>query len=246
MSSDRLSELHSVLKDPLRQKILLKLGQYDNLDFDGLKKNLKLADSQELSYQLNTLQEMTVEGEHLLTKQENSVYQLTEKGHDVLDKMISFPELKSDNFREKLLGEPNLSKQFKAKPKWFTSYWIVLFVSTIIVMGIVIPVFGNQSVNKAIIYTVIALLLLGLAFYVRVKPSKRLNKLIYVGLLGFALGCLFWFIGLFIAFFSISREVVEGNTFFIVLTTLSFTLGPIVGYLIGKARNFKGPAQYSP
>jgi DNA-binding HxlR family transcriptional regulator len=246
MSSDRLSELHEVLKDPVRQKILLKLGQSSNLNFDDLKEKLKIADSAELSSQLNILQEMNVEGEHLVTKQENAAYQLTEKGHEVLYKMISFPEIKSDNYREKLLGEPNPSKQSKAKPKWFTPYWIVLFVSTIIVTGVVIPVFGQQSLDKAFFYTILGLLIIGFGFYVRIKPSMKINKLIYVGVLGFVVGCLFWFIGLFIAFFSISLEVAEGNVFFVILTTLSFTLGPIVGYLIGKARNFKGPQQYSP
>jgi len=246
MISDRLSEMHEVIKDPLRQSILLKLGQHNSQDFDDFSKSLKITDSSELSNQLNILQEMKVEGEPLVTKQENAAYQLTEKGHVVLYKMISFPEIKSDNYREKLLGEPNPSKQSKAKPKWFTPYWIVLFVSTIIVMGVVIPVFGHQSLDKAFFYTIPGLLIIGFGFYVRIKPSMKINKLIYVGVLGFVLGCLFWFIGLFIAFFSISLEVAEGNVFFVILTTLSFTLGPIVGYLIGKARNFKGPERYSP
>ncbi len=46
MCSDRLFEMHEVIKDPLHQKILLKLRRYDTLDFDGLAKNLKLIDIQ--------------------------------------------------------------------------------------------------------------------------------------------------------------------------------------------------------
>jgi len=245
MSSDRLAEMHEVIKEPLRQKILLKLGQRNTRDFDDLSKSLKIPDSVELSNQLKILQEMTVEGEPLVAKQENT-YALTEKGHEVLTKIITFPDLASDCYREKLLNESPQFNKSKPRPKWFVPYWFALFVSTIIVVGIILPFFGDLSLDRAIVYTIFALMVLGFGYYVRVKPSITLNKLVYIGLLGFLIGCLFWFIGLFIALFSVSLEVAEGNVFFVILTTLSFTLGPIVGYLIGKARNFKGPEQYSP
>jgi hypothetical protein len=35
MSNDKLAELHEFLKDPLRQKILLKLGEHDGLSLDA-------------------------------------------------------------------------------------------------------------------------------------------------------------------------------------------------------------------
>ena len=93
MSNDRLLDLHEVIKDLLRQKILLKLGQYDSLDFSNLIKSLKISDSLELSNQLSILEEIKVEGEHLVTKQENS-YRLTEKGQLGLDLRLNLAELK--------------------------------------------------------------------------------------------------------------------------------------------------------
>lgn len=240
MSDERLSRVNEILKEPLRQRILLEFGKHKNLTINDLTKNLKIYSNQELISQLNFLEQITFDEAHLLSKQlcpgSDEYYTLTDKGHDVLMALILMPELKSQDF----------GSQAKTKPRWFTSYWIVIFVSTIIVMGVVIPVFGHQSLDKAFFYTILGLLIIGFGFYVRIKPSMKINKLVYVGVLGFALGCLFWFIGLFIALFSISLEVAEGNVFFVILTTLSFTLGPIVGYLIGKARNFKGPEQYSP
>jgi hypothetical protein len=87
------------------------------------------------------------------------------------------------------------------------------------------------------------------------SPPKRhlhattlltINKIVYIGLLGFVIGVLFWFIGLIIAVNTLPHTDATEDILFVVLTTLSFTLGPLVGYLIGKARNFKGPEQYNP
>jgi hypothetical protein len=231
MDSSRRSELNEILKEPLRQKILLKFGQHNNLSIDELARFLKLAQTQ-IEYELRALQDLSIDGEHLLTN-EGNMYALTEKGHYVLNSMIAFPELACDN-------------QSKTKPKWFTPYWAILIVLTIIITGIVIPVFGHQSPEKAVIYTVAALLVIGLAIYIRVKPSVTLNKAMYVGVFGFAIGCLLWFVGLIIAVLSLPHTDAIEDRLFVVLTALSFTLGPLLGYLIGNARHFKGPEQYSP
>ena len=71
--SDRLSELYSVLKEPLRQKILLKLGQSDNFDFDSLMKSLKLTEPSNLDNQLSVLLATKVEGEHLVAKKKLAI-----------------------------------------------------------------------------------------------------------------------------------------------------------------------------
>jgi DNA-binding HxlR family transcriptional regulator len=245
MSSDRLHELHEVAKDPLRQKILLKLGQHNRQDFDDLTNSLKITDPSELSKQLGILQELTVEGEHIVNKQENA-YALTEKGHVVLNKIITFPELASNNYREKLTGEPSRGKQAEPRPKRFTLYWAALFASTLIVVGIIIPVFGHQSLDRTIFYAAASLLIIGFGYIIRVKPSVTLNKVVYVGLVGFVIGVALWFTGLIIAITSLPRTGATDDALFVVLTTVSFTAGPLIGYFIGKARNFKGPARFGP
>jgi DNA-binding HxlR family transcriptional regulator len=102
MNDDELARLHEILKEPLHQKILLQLGEHGHLTFDDLITNLKIEDTQELSYQLNTLEKLTMGGEHLVTKQADLQYSLTEKGHYVLDEMIAFPELESDGYKQKI------------------------------------------------------------------------------------------------------------------------------------------------
>jgi hypothetical protein len=146
--------------------------------------------------------------------------------------MIAFPELKSKDCRQ------------KPKPKWFTPYWIVIFVSTIIVLGIVIPVFGHISFERAIFYLAIALLLEGLGLYVRVKvPSVRTNRVMYIVLFGAFFGC--WFSIASIGFLS-SMGFHEINEYVIITWAGCFALGGLIGDLIGKIRHYKGPEQYQP
>jgi hypothetical protein len=104
MSDDRLSQLHQVLKEPLRYKILMQFGKNERLPLDDLIANLSDYSIQELRNQLNILGELMVQGENLLSKQSDLKYELTEKGHYVLDAMLAFPELATDNYKEKLLG----------------------------------------------------------------------------------------------------------------------------------------------
>ena len=102
MNDEKLARLHEILKEPLRQKILLQLGEHGHLTFDDLITNLKIDNTQELTYQLNTLEKLTIDEEHLISKQADLQYSLTEKGHYVLDEMIAFPELESDGYKQKI------------------------------------------------------------------------------------------------------------------------------------------------
>jgi hypothetical protein len=231
MSADRLAELHEILKEPLRQKILLQLGQHDYLSFDTLMKNLEIDDPRDLSDQIKVLADLLEEKFQIDEKgSDTAVHALSEKGHDVLDAMIAYPELTSQNYLA------------KRKPKWFTPYWIALFVSTAIIVGVVPLVFGHQSLERVIFYLAVALSLEGLGFYARIKtPSTKTNRIMYIVLFGAFFGC--WF--------SIAAIVVLSHYGFreidaVVITAWigCFVLGGLLGDLIGRIRHYKGPQQY--
>jgi hypothetical protein len=71
---------------------------------------LKVDDQQEVLNQLKALGDLvskTEEDEYSLTERGVSVkasgqYQLTEKGHDSVSDMIAYPEIKADNYKEKI------------------------------------------------------------------------------------------------------------------------------------------------
>ena len=113
MSADNtggdLAGFHEVLKDPLRRKILLNLGEHNDLSFDDLLKELKIDDQEGLRSQLKVLGDLVTETEndYLLSEQGVSKklggqYRLTEKGHDAVDEMIAFPEIESKNYKEEI------------------------------------------------------------------------------------------------------------------------------------------------
>jgi hypothetical protein len=108
MSADNLAPLHELLKDPIRQKTLLLLGERDRLSFDDLVKQLKIDDQEELHNQLKILGDLVTkveDDEYSLTEQGVSKrpggqYMLTEKGHDAVDEMVAFPEIESENYKQ--------------------------------------------------------------------------------------------------------------------------------------------------
>jgi DNA-binding HxlR family transcriptional regulator len=110
MSADKLGQLHEILKDQLRQKILLKLGEHNDLSFDELMKELKMDNREEVYNQLNVLGDLvsqTESDEYLLSEQGVSKkpggqYKLTEKDQDAINEMIAFPEIKSENYKEEV------------------------------------------------------------------------------------------------------------------------------------------------
>jgi MFS family permease len=231
MSAKKRAEFHEILKEPRRQKILLQLGQHDYLSFDSLLKNLKITDPRNLENQLSNLGDL-LEKKYLADERgvEVLMYALTEKGHEVAHALIAFPELAAQDYNA------------LSKPKWFTPYWVALFVVTAIVVGVVIPFFGHQPLERMVFFLVVALSIEGLAFYARIKaPSRRTNRIMYIVLFGAFFGC--WL--------SIAAIVVLSHYGFkeidaVVIASWAgcFVLGGLLGDLIGRLRHYKGPQRY--
>jgi VIT1/CCC1 family predicted Fe2+/Mn2+ transporter len=244
---DRLARMHDILKEPIRQKILLQLGEHDHLSFNDLIRNLKIKDLKELSTQLKTLGNLITEtkntnytSEQDISKKPDEQYKLTEKGQSILNEMLAFPELESDSYKEKLFGDTSKPKR---EPRWWKPYWITLFIATIIV-GVSVPIFTHFPLEKAATYLALALIAEGIAYYGRVKQSITLNRIMYI-LLGVFIGGVLWIIS---AFF-LSRIFTQGpneDVAIVVSLAVCFGLGALIGDSIGRARHYKGPEQYQP
>ena len=138
------------------------------------------------------------------------------------------------------------SIEAKTKPKWFTPYWIVLFVFWIVVAGIIFPVVLHQPLEQAILWLIVGLLILSFGYYIRIRPpSMSINRIIYIVLLGFVIGTVFWMVT---AFF-LSRIYNTGvNQYIAVIidTAVCYGLGGLIGDLIGRKRHYKTAIKYSP
>ena len=133
-------------------------------------------------------------------------------------------------------------KSSNPEPSWWKPYWIIIAIATIVV-GLTLPFARGMSWEQAIALLVFFLVIEGIAYYARVKISNRLNRIMYI-LLGVPIGFVLWLMPLYF----LSRIPPQGvkDIALIVSIAVCFGIGALIGDLIGKARNYKGPRQYQP
>ena len=136
------------------------------------------------------------------------------------------------------------TKDKSSAPRWWKPYWILLIIATII-LGITMPFFTSIPFETSIMYMILTLGFLGLAYLGRVKQSLHLNRIMYI-LLGVFIGGVSWVVSLPFLNGLIVQGIDESTVTIVSLVVYFGILGPIIGDLIGRARNYKGPDQYQP
>jgi hypothetical protein len=124
-----------------------------------------------------------------------------------------------------------------SKPSWWKPLWIVSALG-IIISAFVIFLVGYASLERIILGLVFAFLGLGVAYYIRIRPSITVNRLVYIGL-GIGIG---WFMWIIYVVSGIGRWV--NNTLgvwpdLIIGFAVLYTVGALIGDQIGKRRNYK-------
>ena len=115
--SSNIADLHKILKDETRRKIVILLHEQGNLSYVDLMKALGIANTGKMNYHLKVLGD-------LLTKTEEGKYTLTEKGNLASRLLLEFPEKRSQSQLEaKLPGSSFLSRQaysqsFSSRLSW--------------------------------------------------------------------------------------------------------------------------------
>ncbi len=136
------------------------------------------------------------------------------------------------------------NQKSERKPKWWTTYWLLIILVTILI-GITLPITRHISVETAATYMIIILIFEGLAYYARVKPSIKLNRLMYI-LIGVPVGFVLWFISWFTLIRPMYPQAGQDLTLVIISLIACFGVGAIIGDSIGRVRHYKGPEQYQP
>jgi hypothetical protein len=137
--------------------------------------------------------------------------------------------------------EPTLLHAFKvSKPSWWRPVWIGS-VLAIIISGFVLFLSGFVPLEETAVGLVFAFLCVGVAYYIRVKPSIRVNRALYILLgispIGFGLWILYALsgIGMFITtHFGTWVSLIIGFT-------VPYAIGAFIGDWIGKRRNYQLP-----
>jgi hypothetical protein len=126
----------------------------------------------------------------------------------------------------------------KPKPRWWKPLWITILFLTI-ASGFVSYFLFNVSLERTVSAVALTFFCIGIAYYIRVKPSIRINRALYILLgitpLGFILSVAY-------AFF-IGRYVTGWlwGWFNIIVTIGILIAGAFIGDWIGKRRSYQLP-----
>jgi len=139
--------------------------------------------------------------------------------------------------RNKLKIAETQAKVSKTKPWWWKPYWIISVILTLAV-GLALPFFTHVTVDRTIIGLALSFLGLGIAYYIRVRPSIRVNRALYI-LLGITpIGFVIWIIW---AISGIGRWVTQTagpGPSLLISWIVCYGIGALIGDWIGKKRNY--------
>ncbi len=143
---------------------------------------------------------------------------------------------------EKLLDE---NSQKPSKPKWWKPLWILTAIS-MVGSGVFSYFLLPGELVLIIILEIIFSLVLGVAYYIRVRPSIKVNKLVYIffGItpIGFGLVILY---ALICGITNFSKFIMSfkpfGSWLQIGIIIGLLTIGGFIGNWIGKKRDYRLP-----
>lgn len=127
-----------------------------------------------------------------------------------------------------------------SKPRWWKPLWIATLLLTI-VSGAISYFLLHVPIERAASAVALTFVCIGIAYYIRVRPSMRVNRALYI-LLGITpIGFILWIV---YAVSGIGRWIT--NTFgvwpsFIIGFTVPYIIGAFIGDWIGRRRNYRLP-----
>lgn len=127
-----------------------------------------------------------------------------------------------------------------SKPGWWRPLWIAVLVMTI-ALGMAGHFLLHAPLERVVGGVALTFLCIGIAYYIRVRPSMRVNRIVYI-LFGITpIGFVLW---IFLAVSGIGRWLTNnlgGWPSFIVCFTVPYIIGAFIGDWIGKRRNYRLP-----
>jgi len=148
----------------------------------------------------------------------------------------------SESNDEKL---PNENSQKPSKPKWWKPFWILIAIS-MVGSGVFCYFFIYSDLVRIIFYEIIFSLVLGIVYYIRVRPSKKVNKVVYIlfGItpIGFGLWILYAVVcGLTNFCHFLNNLRLYGYWLNLTFQIILFIIGGFIGNWIGKKRDYRLP-----
>jgi len=138
---------------------------------------------------------------------------------------------------------PNENDQKPSKPKWWKPFWILIAISMV---GSGVLIYYILLHGEFVRFIIIFSFFLGFTIYIRVRPSKKKNKVFYIlfGItpIGFGLWVLY---ALICGITNFCKFIVSFKPFgywlqWGIILGL-FTIGGFIGNWIGKKRDYRLP-----
>ena len=135
--------------------------------------------------------------------------------------------------------------QKPSKPKWWKPFWILTTIA-MVGSGIIGYFFFHVDFGIIIIYEIVFSLILGIAYYIRIRPSMKVNKLVYILLgitpIGFGLWILYAVVcGLTNFCHFLNNLGPNGYLLNLTFQILLFVIGGFIGNWLGKKRDYNLP-----
>jgi hypothetical protein len=132
-------------------------------------------------------------------------------------------------------------KGVSAKPWWWNPLWVTTLLSTGAV-GVASYFLFHVPIGRVAGGLAMTLVMIGVSYYIRIKPSRKVNRGVYI-LLGFSpIGFGLW---LLYVFSGIGRFLTTlgpwGSLASMLLFPIPFIIGVFIGDWIGKQRNYRLP-----
>lgn len=129
------------------------------------------------------------------------------------------------------------------KPRWWKPLWsAVLLITT--VLGVVNYFLFKVPLERVLVGLALTFLMIGFAYYIRIKPSRKVNRLIYVTLGACGTFLITLFGGAFIIW---ATRCPPPTTYlgpgisFILFLIAPWIIGALIGDWIGKRRKYRIP-----
>ena len=129
------------------------------------------------------------------------------------------------------------SKVSKPMPWWWRPLWVISIIATV-VSGVVTYFVLDTTLLRAVAAFVLCLLCIGIAYYIRIRPSLTINRAVYV-LIGITpIGISMWFVFSFVFNRVIITAASGSSALFYVLGVVCLSAGALIGDWIGKRRHY--------
>jgi len=120
-----------------------------------------------------------------------------------------------------------------SKPYWWKPLWVISALG--IALSALALLLLGLPLDRVILGSVFASICLGIAYYIRVRPSLKINRIVYV-CLGIGIG---WVVGVIYALSGAGLAGFDaGGDPALLVNFLFYIAGAVIGDQIGKKRNY--------